>query len=89
MQPDTLIRRRVSLHLHCCFLINDDRPRTEEIYAIVGLALRLAIIAGFHKDGSWWGLPEDEANARRRIWWEILTLERINVRPAHQMNTDA
>ncbi|ORX39541.1 fungal-specific transcription factor domain-domain-containing protein [Kockovaella imperatae] len=68
----------VSLHLYCCFLINEDRPRVDEIFAIVGLALRLATIAGFHKDGSRWGLPGAEVDARRRIWWEILTLERIN-----------
>ena len=71
---------RAALHLHCCFLINGDRPRTDEVYAIVGLALRLATMAGFHRDGSWWKLSRDQANDRRRIWWEILTLERINVR---------
>ncbi|ORY27005.1 fungal-specific transcription factor domain-domain-containing protein [Naematelia encephala] len=66
------------LHLHCCYLLNDDHPRTGEIYALVGLALRLATIAGFHRDGIWWQLPPREADARRRVWWEILTLERIN-----------
>ncbi|KAK4684312.1 hypothetical protein P7C73_g5876, partial [Tremellales sp. Uapishka_1] len=66
------------LHLHCCFLLNDDRPRTDEIYAIVGLALRLATIAGFHRDGIWWEIPQREADGRRRVWWELLTLERIN-----------
>ena len=70
---------RVAIHLHCCFLLNWREPRTDEIYALVGLALRLAVIAGFHRDGTWWQLAQRESDARRRIWWEILTLERINV----------
>ncbi|WRT68193.1 uncharacterized protein IL334_005168 [Kwoniella shivajii] len=75
---NTTVASLVCLHLHCCFLLNDSRPRTEEIYVVVGLALRLATSAGFHRDGTWWGLPELEVDARRRIWWEILTLERVN-----------
>lgn len=66
------------MHLHCCFLLNAGKPRTDEIYAIVGLGLRLGTMAGFHRDGTWWQLPQRESDARRRVWWEMLTLERIN-----------
>ncbi|WWC63074.1 uncharacterized protein I303_105673 [Kwoniella dejecticola CBS 10117] len=75
---NTSVPSLISLHLHCCFLLNDSRPRTDEIYVLVGLALRLATMAGFHRDGTWWDLPQGEVDARRRVWWEILTLERVN-----------
>ncbi|WWC90917.1 uncharacterized protein L201_005855 [Kwoniella dendrophila CBS 6074] len=75
---NTSLSTLICLHLHCCFLLNDARPRTDEIYVLVGLALRLATMAGFHRDGTWWDLPQGEVDARRRIWWEILTLERVN-----------
>ncbi|KAL7007190.1 hypothetical protein EMMF5_003416 [Cystobasidiomycetes sp. EMM_F5] len=59
-----------------------DHPETQAsqlalIFAIVGLAVRLATVAGFHRDGSWWNLPQKEVDARRRLWWDLLTLERI------------
>lgn len=77
---------RATLHLHYSFVLNAGGRRAEELYAVVGLALRLAILAGFHRDGAWWQLPEREVNARRRVWWELLTLERINASHCSRLN---
>ena len=48
-----------------------------QIFAIVGLAVRLATIAGFHRDPALWNLQQKEVDARRRVWCDLVTLESI------------
>jgi hypothetical protein len=51
----------------------------DAIFAIIGMAMRLAVIAGFHRDMPYRHLPREDLDHRRRIWFELLAVERVHV----------
>lgn len=78
---ETTTASLISLHLLANFLINsDDRKMVDAIFAIIGMAMRLAVIAGYHRDRPYLGLPREELDQRRRLWYELLAVERVHVR---------
>ncbi|KAL1405011.1 hypothetical protein Q8F55_008634 [Vanrija albida] len=76
---ETTLSSLVCLHLLGSFLINsDDKRLPDGIFAIVGLGVRLATIAGYHREPAPWSIPQDELDWRRRVWHELLALERVH-----------
>lgn len=77
---ETTTASLISLHLLANFFINsDDRKMVDAIFAIIGMAMRLAVIAGYHRDVPYHHLPQEELDQRRRIWYELLAVERVHV----------
>lgn len=77
---ETTTASLISLHLLANFFINsDDRKMVDAIFAIIGMAMRLAVIAGYHRDRPYLHLPREDLDQRRRIWYELLAVERVHV----------
>lgn len=77
---ETTLSSLVCLHLLGSFLINsDDKRLPDGIFPIIGLAVRLAVIAGYHRDAAPQHLSQAEVDWRRRVWHELLALERVHV----------
>lgn len=75
---ETTLSSLVCLHMLGSFLINsDDKRLPDGIFPIIGLAVRLAVIAGYHRDAAV-HLSSEEIDWRRRIWHELLALERVH-----------
>ncbi|BEJ11880.1 hypothetical protein CspHIS471_0203400 [Cutaneotrichosporon sp. HIS471] len=76
---ETTLSSLVCLHLLGSFLINsDDKRLPDGIFPIIGLAVRLAVIAGYHRDAAPTHLSPSEIDWRRRVWHELLALERVH-----------
>lgn len=76
---ETTLSSLISLHLLGSFLINsDDKRLPDGIFPITGLGVRLAIIAGYHRESEAPALRPEEMDWRRRIWHELLALERVH-----------
>jgi hypothetical protein len=45
------------------------------IWSLCGLACRIAITMGLHRDGSNFAISPLDVEIRRRLWWQILTLD--------------
>ncbi|RFU30743.1 hypothetical protein B7463_g5617, partial [Scytalidium lignicola] len=56
-----------------CICRQDDDSRV--LYTMTGVAVRLAQLQGLHRDGTLFGLPPFETEMRRRLWWNICTLD--------------
>jgi hypothetical protein len=50
-------------------------PDGPDIYALVGLAIGMALKMGLNKDGEAQGYPPFEVEIRRRVWWQLFTLD--------------
>ncbi len=84
---ETTLSSLVCLHLLGSFLINsDDKRLPDGIFPIIGLAVRLAVIAGYHRDAAPTHLSQAEVDWRRRIWHELLALERVHVSLLNSFN---
>ncbi|KAH9933330.1 fungal-specific transcription factor domain-containing protein [Fomitopsis serialis] len=59
------------LMCHFMFLSNIDGPR----WVVMGLATKLALTLGLHRDGNKWNLDPDEAFRRRSLFYELLTYD--------------
>ncbi|KAL4804586.1 hypothetical protein BDV18DRAFT_142245 [Aspergillus unguis] len=46
-----------------------------DVFGLVGLAIGLALKAGLNQDGETLGLPPFAVEMRRRLWWQLLTLD--------------
>jgi len=70
-----------------CLLNADDKKSPDGNFAVFGLAVRLAVIAGYHRDPSLLHqeMPLEEMDARRRIWYELLSSDRLHVKPLQSM----
>jgi len=80
---ETTTASLISLHLLANFFINsDDRKMVDAIFAIIGMAMRLAVIAGYHRDTPYGHLSREDLDQRRRIWFELLAVERVHVSPS-------
>ena len=45
------------------------------VWSLTGLAIRIALSLGLHRDGTQFGLPPFETEMRRRMWWQVATLD--------------
>ncbi|RXK34823.1 hypothetical protein M231_07924 [Tremella mesenterica] len=74
---DTTLSSLITLHLICQFMVNsDDRRLLDSISPILGLALRLATVRGYHQEPNPGQMSSEDMNNRRRIWYELLSTER-------------
>ncbi|OCF40130.1 hypothetical protein I317_06081 [Kwoniella heveanensis CBS 569] len=65
-----------SLSLLAKFAAYSDIPGGWDIgWQIRGIASRVMIAMGLHRDGAEWGLPDKELNDRRRVFWEAHSSE--------------
>ena len=55
------------------------------VWALTGLAIRLAQAIGLHRDGEVFNLSPYDTEMRRRLWWEIVVLD---MRAAEDHGTD-
>ncbi|KAL2815284.1 fungal-specific transcription factor domain-containing protein [Aspergillus cavernicola] len=51
---------------------DEDGP---DVYALVGLAVGMALKMGLNRDGAALGLPPFEVEMRRRLWWQLFILD--------------
>ena len=65
-----------------CARRSDD---TRYVWTIMGLLVRLAQAQGCHRDGQQFGLKPFETEMRRRLWWQICTLD---IRASEDHGTD-
>ncbi|KAM0750926.1 hypothetical protein T439DRAFT_380761 [Meredithblackwellia eburnea MCA 4105] len=49
----------------------------ELFYPLVGIGMRQVVSMGLHRDGSNWGLSGEELNRRRLLFYELITLDRL------------
>jgi hypothetical protein len=67
-----------ALHLAVSYLANTrDTFMAQEGWVLLGTAGRLGQAQGLHIDGSKWSLPAEELEARRRVFHELLTYDRL------------
>lgn len=68
-----------TLQLSANFHLNyhDLREGGETFFPILGMAVRMLATQGLHRDGSNFGLTGAELNRRRRVFYELITLERM------------
>ncbi|KZT09905.1 uncharacterized protein LAESUDRAFT_722057 [Laetiporus sulphureus 93-53] len=59
------------LMCHFMFLSHVDGPR----WALMGLAVKLALTLGLHRDGNKWNLNPEEAFKRRNLFYELYTYD--------------
>jgi hypothetical protein len=101
---NTTLSSLVSLQQIGTFMLNsDDRHLPDGNFAVYGLAVRLAIIAGYHR-GEFHPNPTmlipdpatihrpmnlEEMDMRRRIWHELLASDRLHVCPLTQPEVTA
>ena len=65
-----------------CVRRSDD---TRYVWTLTGLLIRLAQALGVHRDGEQFGVSPFETEMRRRLWWQICTLD---VRASEDHGTD-
>lgn len=52
-----------------------NRARPSAIYSLMGIAVRIAERMGIHRDGARLGLSIVRSEERRRIWWQLQSME--------------
>ena len=55
------------------------------VWTMTGLAVRVALSMGLHRDGENFGLTFYEAEMRRRLWWQLCTLD---IRDSEEQGSD-
>lgn len=50
-------------------------PEGPDVYALVGLAIGIALKMGLNQDAEAKGYPQFEVEIRRRVWWQLFTLD--------------
>ena len=48
---------------------------SQSLWVLTGVATRIGVRLGLHRDGADLGLPPFEAEMRRRLWWQIALME--------------
>lgn len=59
--------------IYLAALRRDESPKV--VWSLAGLAMRVAQTMGLRSDGVHWGLSPFNVEMRRRLWWELCTLE--------------
>ncbi|KAH6967607.1 fungal-specific transcription factor domain-containing protein [Ilyonectria sp. MPI-CAGE-AT-0026] len=59
--------------IYLAALRRDESPKV--VWSLAGLAMRVAQTMGLRSDGVHWGLSPFNIEMRRRLWWELCTLE--------------
>ncbi|KAK3173785.1 hypothetical protein OEA41_007117 [Lepraria neglecta] len=68
---DFVVLQSMLLFLTCVRRSDD----TRYVWTITGLLIRLAQAQGCHRDGQQFGISPFETEMRRRLWWQICTLD--------------
>ena len=68
---EVLVLQSFTLYLTCARRSDD----TRYVWTLSGLLIRLANALGVHRDGSHFGLSPFDTEMRRRLWWQICTLD--------------
>ncbi|KAK5989517.1 C6 transcription factor asaR [Cladobotryum mycophilum] len=66
--PTVILLQGLAIYLQATRAYNHGRG----IWILSGLAVRMALSIGLHRDGSKLGLPPFESEVRRRLWWHLL-----------------
>ncbi|GAA5970294.1 hypothetical protein JCM21900_001034 [Sporobolomyces salmonicolor] len=68
-----------TLQLSSAYLLcqHDLREGGETLFPWLGVILRMLVTQGLHRDGSNFGLSGAELNTRRRVFYDAITLERM------------
>ena len=78
---ELVILQSVLLFLTCVRRSDD----TKYVWTLTGLLIRLAQGLGLHRDGQQFGLSPFETEMRRRLWWQISSLD---TRASEDQGTD-
>ena len=68
---ELIVLQALVLFLTCARRTDD----TRYVWAMIGLLIRLAQALGIHRDGQQFNLSPFETELRRRLWWQICTLD--------------
>lgn len=82
LSTQELIVLQAMLLFLTCVRRSDD---TRYVWTLTGLLIRLAVALGVHRDGEQFGVSPFETEMRRRLWWQICTLD---VRASEDHGTD-
>lgn len=68
-----------TVQLAANFLLNthDLQEGGESLWPLLGQGIKMLVSMGLHRDGSRWGLEEPELTRRRIVFYEFITLERM------------
>ncbi|GAA5999855.1 hypothetical protein JCM10207_005938 [Rhodosporidiobolus poonsookiae] len=68
-----------TLQLSANFLLNshDFQEGGETLWPLLGVGMKMLAAQGLHRDGESFGLSGAELNRRRRVFYELITLERF------------
>lgn len=68
-----------TLQLCANYLLNthDLQEGGETLWPLLGQGIKQLVSMGLHRDGSKWGLEETELRRRRTVFYEFITLERM------------
>lgn len=79
---DTTLDSLITMSFLGTYLLNtDDKKSPDANFAVFGIGLRLAIIAGYHRDPAllYQDIPLEEMDRRRRVFHELLASDRLHV----------
>ncbi|KAF5009747.1 hypothetical protein FDECE_4093 [Fusarium decemcellulare] len=68
---DMVTLQALVLYLICL----QGRSNHDAVWVLSGVVIRIAHKMGLHRDGDTLGLSPFEAEMRRRVWWQIITLD--------------
>lgn len=78
---ELVVLQSFTIFLNCVRRYDD----TRYVWTLTGLLIRLAQALGIHRDGAKFGLSPYQTEMRRRLWWQICTLD---VRASEDHGTD-
>lgn len=73
------IAAAITIHLTGNFLFNTHKLQDggETFFCLLGLGLRMVPTIGLHRDGLIWNIAEPELERRRLLFYEMMTLDRL------------
>ncbi|WWC94364.1 hypothetical protein V866_001206 [Kwoniella sp. B9012] len=65
-----------ALHIMAHVMLETEKGRNgDSAWPLWGMAMRLAQAMGLHRDGARWNLPQEVVEERRRVFWEIYSVD--------------